>query len=93
MNLPKIYDKLTHDERVAVRGEYRRIQKNKCWYCKEDLDKRPSREVLGKKIDLKWFPDGFFKNPVHLQHDHNTGLTEGAVHAKCNAVLWQYFGR
>lgn len=30
--------------------------------------------------------------PVHLHHDHKTGLTIGAVHAKCNAVLWQYYG-
>jgi hypothetical protein len=33
------------------------------------------------------------KSPIHLQHDHDTGLTEGAVHAYCNAVLWQYEGR
>jgi hypothetical protein len=32
-------------------------------------------------------------HPVHLQHSHVTGLTEGAVHAFCNAVLWQYEGR
>jgi hypothetical protein len=27
-----------------------------------------------------------------LHHCHQTGLTIGAVHAKCNAVLWQYHG-
>lgn len=31
--------------------------------------------------------------PVHLQHNHDTGMTEGAVHARCNAVMWQYLGR
>jgi hypothetical protein len=93
MKLPKVYDKLSHKQRKAVRAEYVRIQKNKCWYCNEDLDKRPSKEVLGKAINLSLFPEGFFKTPVHLQHDHDTGLTEGAVHAKCNAVLYQYFGR
>ena len=32
-------------------------------------------------------------HPIHLQHSHNTGVTEGAVHNYCNAVMWQYDGR
>jgi len=44
-------------------------------------------------INLKLFPPGFLKNPVHLQHNHDSDLTEGAVHAKCNGVMWQYHGR
>jgi hypothetical protein len=93
MKLPKIYDKLTHKQRKAVRLEYVRQQKNKCWYCREDLDKSPAKEVLDKPINLSLFPEGFLKIPIHLQHDHETGLTEGAVHGYCNAVLWQYFDR
>ena len=38
------------------------------------------------------FPPNFFKWPVHLHHSHDTGMTIGAVHARCNAVLWQYHG-
>ena len=56
------------------------------------LDKK-SKEIAEKHVTHYLFPDGFFKHPVHLQHDHDTGLTEGAVHAYCNAVLWEYFGR
>jgi hypothetical protein len=36
------------------------------------------------------FPELFLKYPVHLHHSHVTGLTIGAVHAYCNAVLWVY---
>jgi hypothetical protein len=39
------------------------------------------------------FPPNFLKYPVHLQHNHDTDMTEGAVHARCNAVMWQYHGR
>jgi hypothetical protein len=49
--------------------------------------------VTSKPINWKLFPENFLMYPVHLQHDHNTNLTEGAVHAYCNAVLWQYEGR
>jgi len=47
---------------------------------------------LEKRIDWDLFPPGFLKNPVHLHHNHDTGMTIGAVHAYCNAVLWQYYG-
>lgn len=93
LNLPKNYDKLTRYQRKLVKQEYIRIQNNKCWYCREDLNGPPADNVLKYTVHLKWFPDGFLDNPIHLQHDHNTGLTEGAVHAYCNAVLWEYFQR
>jgi hypothetical protein len=57
------------------------------------LDGHPSKEVRGKIINTSLFPRGFFKNPIHLQHCHKTGMTEGAVHSLCNAVMWQYHNR
>ena len=39
------------------------------------------------------FPQNFLQYPIHLQHNHDTGMTEGAVHNYCNAVMWQYEGR
>jgi hypothetical protein len=93
MKLPQKYDELTKKQRRAVRLEYIRQQNNKCWYCDGNLDEEPPENILKYKIDLKWFPKGFLENPIHLQHDHNTGWTEGAVHGYCNAVLWQYFNR
>jgi hypothetical protein len=62
-------------------------------YCGARLDGDPPLTVLMKKINWKLFPKGFRNHPVHLQHCHTTGMTEGAVHAYCNAVLWQYHGR
>ena len=93
MELPVKYTKLTRQERRKVRLEYIRIQHNKCWYCDGNLDKEPPQEILNKPVNRKWFPEGFFDNPIHLQHNHNTDLTEGAVHAYCNAVLWEYYAR
>ena len=93
MNLPAYYDELTPYEKKSVRQQYRVLQNNNCWYCKTSLDGDPAEIVANKTIKLSLFPDNFLMYPVHLQHDHNTGLTEGAVHAYCNAVLWQYEGK
>ena len=46
--------------------------------------------ITNKYIDWDLFPENFLKAPIHLQHNHNTGMTEGAVHNYCNAVMWQY---
>lgn len=92
ITLPVNYNKLHFTERRRIREEYIRIQEGKCQHCKEPLTGKPSKEVLNKRIKWSLFPEGFFKWPVHLHHCHNTGMTIGAVHNKCNAVLWQYYG-
>ena len=92
-NLPVDYTKLPQREKRAVREQYIKEQGDKCWHCGEDLFSAAPEWILEKDINLKLFPIGFLNNPIHLQHDHGTGLTEGAVHAYCNAVLWQYHGR
>lgn len=91
--LPINYNSLTKKQRVEVREQYRQQQNNKCLYCGEDLDEQPAQEIIEKEINLSYFPKGFLNYPVHLQHNHDTGMTEGAVHAYCNAVMWQYEGR
>lgn len=91
--MPAMYDELTWQQRKQVREQYEALQLDKCWYCKHDLDGPPADQVVWARINLRLFPPNFLKNPIHLQHDHDTGLTEGAVHARCNAVLWQYEGR
>lgn len=93
MQLPMNYDKATPFSRKKAREEYVRRQKGKCMHCGCDLDKDPPHSIT--KLWIKWdmFPPNFLKYPVHLQHNHETGMTEGAVHAYCNAVLWQYYGR
>lgn len=92
MKLPVNYNELTFSERKLVREEYTELQRGKCYYCGNSLDRSPSPEVEGRKIDTTLFPPNFFKWPVHLHHDHKTGMTKGAVHCYCNAVLWQYYG-
>ncbi len=93
MNLPTYYLELTSKERREVRLEYIRIQNGKCFYCKELLSENPPEHITEKSIKWYLFPEGFLKYPIHLQHNHKNGLTEGAVHALCNAVMWQYENR
>lgn len=92
MELPVKYDALSQVEKRRVREEYVRLQDGKCSHCGAALSGVPTEEVTKLWINKKLFPESFFKWPVHLHHDHDTGLTIGAVHNTCNAVLWQYFG-
>ena len=92
-DLPVDYTRLHQTEKRAVREQYIREQKRKCYYCGESLDKAPPERITEKQINWSLFPVNFLKYPVHLQHHHDTGMTEGAVHSYCNAVMWQYEGR
>lgn len=92
MDLPVPYATLAPEQRRAVREEYIRRQGGKCHHCGEPLTEQASQEVLSAHIVRSCFPENFFKWPVHLHHSHDTGLTIGAVHARCNAYLWLYKG-
>lgn len=92
MKLPVNYDEIPQRKRREVREAYIEIQANQCHLCKAELTKHPAKHIRAKPVRKALFPKGFFKNPVHLHHDHNSGMTIGAVHAYCNAVLWQYHG-
>ncbi len=87
--LPVNYDNLTQSERRLVRKQYFELQKGLCCYCNKPLNVRPKET---RKIKKRLFPENFLKFPVHLHHDHDTGMTIGAIHSYCNAVVWQYFG-
>ena len=89
LSLPKDYRLLTQPQRRLVREEYRRIQKDNCAHCGTPLTTPP---VIRRAISSHLFPVGFFRHPIHLHHSHKTGMTIGAIHAYCNAVLWQYHG-
>lgn len=91
--LPVVYDKLAPHERRLVREQYIEEQEGLCWWCGTPLIGDPHLHTISKYINWDLFPSGFKKYPIHLQHDHETGLTEGAVHMKCNAVMWQYHGK
>ena len=91
--LPVMYEDLEFWERKLVREQYIELQDNFCMYCSSPLEGPVPTHIKSKKINWKLFPPNFLKHPIHLQHCHKTGLTEGAVHAYCNAVLWQYEGR
>lgn len=92
-DLPLDYNKLHWSERKKVREQYVKEQDYKCHYCQEDLNLDAPSDIKSLHINWDLFPPNFLKYPIHLQHNHDTGMTEGAVHSYCNAVLWQYFGR
>lgn len=89
---PLKYNELTPQEKRKVREEYIAFQKGLCYFCKQDLTGKSGEPAFSAKINKRLFPENFFKFPVHLHHDHNTGYTLGAVHNQCNAYLWQYLG-
>jgi len=91
--LPVDYTKLHWTERKEVRQQYVEEQDWKCMYCGYSLKEPAPKHITDKEINLDLFPDNFLQHPIHLQHSHNTGMTEGAVHNYCNAVMWQYEGR
>lgn len=88
--LPVDYTSLHWTERREVRNQYVEEQNGECMYCGCSLNKPAPKHIQNKKIDWDLFPDNFLKYPIHLQHCHDTGMTEGAVHNYCNAVMWQY---
>lgn len=92
MELPTKYSKLDwkKGEKKLVRELYIQLQNNLCYYCKQNLYNPPPKYITDKPINWNLFPKGFLNHPIHLQHNHRTDMTEGAVHAYCNAVLWQY---
>lgn len=89
MKLPINYVKASRLDRRHARELYIQLQEGVCYHCKQDLCIRPEEH---SPISEDLFPLGFFDHPVHLHHSHETAMTLGAVHAYCNAVLWEYHG-
>lgn len=92
INLPAHYPSLHWAERRMIREEYVRRQNGDCAHCGASLFGPPAENLRKMRVNRRLFPKNFFKYPVHLHHCHKTGMTIGAVHNKCNAVLWQYHG-
>jgi hypothetical protein len=92
MDLPVNYNKINPSDRRLVREEYIRLQDGLCSHCGNSIDGDPTADILKLAVNRSKFPPNFFKWPIHLHHKHETGMTIGAVHAYCNAVLWQYHG-
>lgn len=90
ISVPVLYSKTPAWRRRLVRQHYIQLQNNLCYWCNGPLDEPPPEHIQNTFVNLRLFPSGFFNHPVHLQHNHKTDLTEGAVHARCNAIMWQY---
>ena len=84
---------MSFQQRRLLREAYVNAQNGLCMYCGQPLSGQPPKQITDKPINWSLFPKNFLAHPVHLQHNHQTGFTEGAVHAYCNAVLWQYEGK
>jgi len=90
--LPTDYTKLSPAQRRQVRLRYIKLQNGTCIHCGQSLKNSPSKLILGSKINWELFPPDFEAHPIHLHHNHLTGMTVGAVHMRCNAYLFQYKG-
>jgi hypothetical protein len=89
---PQHYPSLTPKQRAILRRAYEKEQGGLCHFCKQPLSGPPAKRVANAPISLVIFPKHFFAYPVHLHHNHATGMTIGAVHCRCNAYLFQYHG-
>ena len=92
-DLPVLYSKIPAKEKRLVREQYIKEQNGLCYWCEMPLRDPPPKCITDMKIVWEYFPPFFLKHPIHLQHCHATDKTEGAVHAYCNAVMWQYHSR
>jgi len=90
MKLPINYKEAHWTVRKQAREQYVLEQNGLCAHCGTKLTEKPSKKVQTLSVNKNLFPASMFDYPVHLHHNHNTHMTIGAVHAKCNAVLWQY---
>ncbi|MDX1406389.1 MAG: sigma factor-like helix-turn-helix DNA-binding protein [Woeseiaceae bacterium] len=93
---PQRYRDLNYNQRRKLCDEYVEYFKGRCPYCNELLDNEPHEFVRQSADEIDWdtLPggkEGFLKNPVHLHHDHKTGLALAAVHAMCNAHSWHSY--
>ena len=89
---PQRYKSLTPAQRRELRLRYIEEQDGRCTYCNASLDGPPADFTVGLEVTPRRFPPGFFDYPIHLHHDHKTGMTKGAVHARCNAILFEHHG-
>lgn len=90
---PQKYSQLSRSQRRELREQYITVQKGLCIYCNASLTGPPPKAIERYPVNWSLFPTGFMDHPIHLQHCHKTDMTEGAVHAKCNAVMWVKEGR
>jgi len=93
MKLPINYNTAHWKVRKIAREQYVKEQDFKCCFCDGSLNEEAPEKIRSKYINWSLFPPNFLKHPVHLHHDHATGMTIGAVHNYCNAILWQYHGK
>lgn len=92
IELPIYYRESHWTVRKQARLQYINRQNGLCYHCKKPLDGEPADEIKEYVMTPSRFPKGMLDNPIHLHHSRKTGLTLGAVHAKCNAHLWEVFG-
>jgi hypothetical protein len=92
---PQKYDDLNSEEKRKLREQYIEWFNGRCLYCEEMLEDEPHKFVRQSADDIEWDDlhggkEGFLSNPVHLHHDHETGLTLAPLHALCNAHSWHF---
>jgi len=92
MKLPVNYNSVHYSKRWMIREAYVKQQGGLCCHCGSPLNEDPPEKIMKKRVREELFPKGFFNHPIHLHHSHETGMTIGAIHCYCNAVLWQYHG-
>lgn len=86
LELPTKYSSLTGERKSAVKEAYICLQRDRCWLCGDDLYDPPKFLVENPNYMPLCGNQLAEHSPLHLHHDHKTGLTLGVTHAECNIL-------
>jgi len=86
LELPIKYSSLSGERLSAVKEAYTCLQRERCWLCGNNLWDLPKYIVENPKLMGLCGNQLAEHSPLHLHHDHDTGLTLGVTHAECNII-------
>ena len=87
LELPTKYSSLSGERLSAVKEAYICLQRERCWLCGNNLYELSKYLVDNPKLMPLCGNELAERYPLHLHHDHDTGLTLGVTHAECNIII------
>lgn len=86
LELPTKYSSLSGERLSAVKDAYICLQRERCWLCGDNLYELPKYIVDNPNYMGLCYNQLAEQTPLHLHHNHDTGLTLGVAHAECNII-------
>lgn len=86
LELPTKYSSLSGERLAVVKEAYICLQRERCWLCGGNLYELPNHVVDNPNLIGLCSSQLAEQHPLHLHHNHDTGLTLGVAHAECNII-------